>query len=104
MARRPLPRELTPEQQAEAQRIRQNLLEAAADDIRELSELLAATDDAHLFGATEFTVRDIVHRIGAKAVAATLEGRKKGGTTARRVAARSAPKPPASNAGAPGRS
>ena len=57
---------LTPEQHAEADRIRQALLDAAADDLRELAELLATTDDAHTFGATEFAVRGIVHRMGPK--------------------------------------
>ena len=76
MARRTTRPELTPEQRAEAEQIRRALLDAAADDIRELAELLAATDDAHTFGATEFTVRDIVHRIGAKAVEAALEAER----------------------------
>jgi hypothetical protein len=104
MARRTTRPELTPEQQAEAERIRQVLLDAAADDIRELAELLASTDDAHTFGATEFTVRDIVLRIGAKAVETALEGRKKGGTTGPAAAARTANGPPASSAGEPDRS
>ncbi|MBA4188753.1 MAG: hypothetical protein C0467_12210 [Planctomycetaceae bacterium] len=80
MARRPPKNrlsELTPEQQAEAQRIQTALLATAADDIREHAELLASKDDSNTFGATEFTVRDIVHHIGAKAVQTALEGRKK---------------------------
>jgi hypothetical protein len=93
---------LTPDQQAEAECIRQALLEASADDIRELAELLATKDDTNTFGATEFTVRDIVLRIGAKAVETALEGRKKGGTTGPVAAAHTANNPPASNAGGPG--
>lgn len=89
--------ELTPEQQAEAQRIQAALLKAAADDIRELAELLATKDDSNTFGATEFTVRDIVHRIGAKAVETALDGRKKGGTKVPPIPAHTARKPPSSN-------
>jgi hypothetical protein len=65
----------------EADRIREALLDASADDLRELAELLATKTDATIFGATEFAVRDIVQRIGAKAIQTALEGRKKGGTT-----------------------
>lgn len=93
---------LTPDQQAEADRLRRAVLDAADDDLRELTELLASTDDAHTFGATEFAVRDIVHRIGAKAIAAALEGREKGGTTGRPGPARRAPGRPASSGGEPG--
>jgi hypothetical protein len=104
MSRRTTRPELTPEQQAEADRIRQALLDAAAADIRELAELLAATDDAHTFGATEFAVRDIVHRIGAKAVETALEGRKKGGTTGRVGPAPRVPRPHDSSGGGASRS
>jgi hypothetical protein len=104
MSRRTARPELTPDQQAEAERIRHALLDAAAADIRELAELLATTDDAHTFGATEFAVRDIVHRIGAKAVETALEGRKKGGTTGRAGTARRAASPPGSSGGGASRS
>lgn len=90
-------RALTAEQQVEADRIRDALLEASADDIRELAELLASKDDTNTFGATEFAVRDIVHRIGAKAIQAALSGRKKGGTTGPVAPAPTAPRPPSSN-------
>ena len=78
MARRTPQPTLTPEQQAEADRILAALLQAAADDLRELAELLATKDDSNIFGATEFTVRDIVLRIGAKAIETALEGAKRG--------------------------
>jgi len=93
---------LTPEQQAEAQRIRQTLLAAADDEIRELSELLASRDDSNTFGGTEFTVRDLVHRIGAKALEAALDGRKKGATTAPPIPAPIAAKRPSTSGGNPG--
>ena len=77
MTRRTTRPTLTP-QQVEAERIRQSLLDAAADDLRELVELLATTTDRTNFGATEFAVRNIVHRIGAKAVETALGGGKGG--------------------------
>lgn len=104
MSRRTTRPGLTPDQQAEADRIHHALLDAAAADIRELAELLATADDAHTFGATEFAVRDIVHRIGAKAVETALEGRKKGGTTGRAGPARRAARPPGSSGGSASRS
>ena len=97
MARRMTRPALTAEQQAEADRIREALLEASADDIRELAELLASKDDTNTFGATEFAVRDIVQRIGAKAIQSALAGRKKGGTTGPVAPAPTATRPPSSN-------
>ncbi len=99
MPRRTTRPTLTSEQQAEAERIRQSLLDASADDLRELAELLASKDDTNTFGATEFAVRDIVQRIGAKAIEAALSGRKKGGTTGPAATARTATEPPSSSAG-----
>jgi len=72
--------ELTPEQQAEAQRIEGILMESVRDDVRVIAELLASKPDHQLLGKTEYEVRDRVHRIGAKAIETALNGRKKGGT------------------------
>ncbi len=102
MARRTTQVPLTPEQQAEADRIFAALQQTAVADLRELANLLATKDDSNTFGATEFTVRDIVHRIGAKALEHALEGRKKGGTTAPPTPAPTADSPPSSIAGGPG--
>lgn len=104
MARRTPRPELTPDQRAEADRIHVAMLQAAEADLRELAELLATKDDANTFGATEFTVRDIVLRVGAKAVEAALEGRKKGGTTGPAGPAPTAPSRPGSSGGSPSRS
>jgi hypothetical protein len=71
---------LTPEQQAEAQRIYDALKDAVDSDLRQIAELLASKADGQLLGATEFEVRDRVHRIGARAVQSALAGRKKGAT------------------------
>jgi hypothetical protein len=70
---------LTPEQEAEAQRLYEAVQQAFLDEAR----LLASKDDRHLLGQTEFEVRDAVHRLGAQALACALEGRKKRGTAAR---------------------
>jgi hypothetical protein len=102
MARRVTRPELTPEQRAEADRIHAAMLQAAESDLRELAELLATKDDSNTFGPTEFTVRDIVLRVGAKAIEAALEGRKKGATTAPPAPAPTATNPPVSSAGEPG--
>ena len=71
--------ELTPEQEAEAQRIEQILREATQGDIRQLARLLASKSDRELFGQTEYQVRDLVHGIGAKALQATANERSKKG-------------------------
>lgn len=73
-------RPLTPEQQDEAQRIERILMESVRHDIRSISELLASKADRQLLGQTEFEVRDLVHKIGAKALETALDERKKGGT------------------------
>ena len=97
MPRRTTRPDLTPEQRAEAERIHAAMLQAAEADLREVAEVLAAKDDSNTFGATEFTVRDIVLRVAAKAVETALEGRKKGATTGPVAPARAAEKRPSSN-------
>ena len=74
---------LTPEQVAEAERIYRVLREATEDDHWRMAQLLAGKRDDQLFGQTEHEVRDRVHKTGAKAIQAALDGRKKGGTGGR---------------------
>lgn len=71
---------LTTEQAAEAERLFQALRPLLEDELRQLTRLLASKPDDKLLGKAEFEVRDRVHRIGAKAIEAALNGRKKGGT------------------------
>src|SRR5438270_13791209 len=71
---------LTPDQAELSDRIYQSLRQAADADLRLLAELLASKPDRQLLGQTEFEVRDLVHRIGAKAFETALDERKKGGT------------------------
>ena len=82
--------DLTADQEADARRIYEALRHSADADLMALARLLASKADGDIFGATEFQVRDAVHRIGAKAIETALEGRKKGGTKAP-----AAPAPPA---------
>lgn len=68
------------EQQAEAQRIYQVLVQASQQDLMAIAQLLASKPDRQLLGQTEFQVRDLCHKIGAKAIETALTERKKRGT------------------------
>ncbi len=78
MADLPLP----PEQEAQAQRLFELLQQPFLDEARRLARLLAQKPDSQLLGKTEFEVRDSVNRLGAKALEAALDERKKGATRA----------------------
>jgi hypothetical protein len=67
---------LPPEKRAEIEALEQAIREAIDAELGELAENLATTDDAHLFGANEFKIRAIAHRIAAKAVERRLAGKK----------------------------
>jgi hypothetical protein len=67
---------LPPEKRAEIEELERAIGEAIDAEISELAENLATTDDAHLFGANEFKIRAIAHRIAAKAVERHLAGKK----------------------------
>lgn len=71
---------LTAEQESEAERILDVVKGAAEVELRQVSRLLASKSNRELFGATEFRIREVVHRIGARAMEAALEERKKRGT------------------------
>jgi hypothetical protein len=96
--------DLTPDQEAESRRIYESLKRTTDADLMALARLLAAKADGDIFGATEFQVRDAVHRIGALAVETALAGRKKGGTTAPADPAPAAARRPSSRGGRPRRS
>jgi hypothetical protein len=93
--------DLRPEQRADADALRQHLMTAVATDIDGLAELLATKTDRDLFGATEFQVRDLVLAIGAKALQAAADLRKKRATTAPPGPAPAAPRRPSSSGGRP---
>ena len=65
-----------PEKRDEIEDLEQAIREAIDAEISELAENLATSDDAHLFGANEFKIRAIAHRIAAKAVERRLAGEK----------------------------
>ena len=92
---------LTPDQQADADRLREHLTTALAADITGLAELLATKTDRDLFGATAFHVRDLVHAIGAKALQAAADLGKKRATTDPAGGARAAVGRPSSSGGRP---
>ena len=94
--------ELTPAQHDEADRIRERLMAVVEDEIRGIAELLASKPDRQILGQAEFQVRDRVHHIGAQAIEAALDERKKGATRAPAPDARPAKAPPSSSADATG--
>ena len=69
-----------PEEQAHrAAELYESLRRAADTDLKAIAELLASKPDDQLFGATEFQLRDLVHKLGARALQTAAEQRKKGG-------------------------
>lgn len=75
--------ELTAEQEEEAARIEDVLNAKGRAMNRYLARLLASKPNGQLFGATEFLVRDAVHRLGADGFDAALHERKKRGIKGR---------------------
>jgi hypothetical protein len=74
---------LTPEQEAEAQRLANIIVEKTKVEAVQMARLLVSKPDDQLLGATEFEIRDRVHKIGACAIEAAVNQRKKGGTRGR---------------------
>ena len=71
---------LSDEQKQEAEAIFQRIQGAFLEEARRMAELMASKDTAHIFGKTEFEVRDRVHELGATVLEAATEERiKKGG-------------------------
>jgi hypothetical protein len=87
---------LTPEQEAEAQRLAQIIAAKAQQEALALARLLISKPDHQLLGATEFEVRERVHQLGAFALETALNERKKGATKGRAGAVRTARRRPAS--------
>lgn len=70
---------LDAEQQAEAEHIFQRIRGAFEAEARNLANLMASKDNGHLFGATEFELRDRVHALGAEVLETTADERVKKG-------------------------
>lgn len=71
---------LTPEQEAEAQRLAAIIGKKAQEEALYMARLLASKPDHQLLGATEFEMRDRAHKLAASAIETALNERKKGGT------------------------
>ena len=67
------------EELAEVQRMEEVIWNAMRNEVRKLAQLMVSKRSDQLFGETEFTIRDIVLRAGARAIEATVNDRKKGG-------------------------
>jgi hypothetical protein len=72
MSMHPLP----PEQEREAKQLEAKINVAIAKEVADLARLLVGSGDEQLFGATEFQVRELVLRIGAKAYSEHLREKK----------------------------
>jgi hypothetical protein len=75
--------QLTPEQEAEAQRLADSIAVKTKEELLQITRLLVSKQDHELFGETEFEVRDLVHKIGARAIETAVNERKKRGTKGR---------------------
>jgi hypothetical protein len=53
-------------QEALAQELAEAIAQAASDEFLQLARILVTADRSSLFGATEFTIRDLLLRVGAK--------------------------------------
>src|SRR5271154_2875034 len=78
--------QLTPEQELEAKHLEAKINVAIAKEVADLARLLVGTGEKDLFGATEFQVRDLVLRIGAKAYSEHLREKKTATTGAPSIA------------------
>jgi hypothetical protein len=67
---------LPPDKQAEIEDLTHAIREAVDAELGELAAHLATSDDAHLFGDNEFTIRSLALKIAAKAVERRLAGKK----------------------------
>ncbi len=67
---------LTGEKEAEAQALAQRLRELADDEIVQMARLLVSKPEREIFGDTEFELRDIVLKVGAKAIEEHLRQKK----------------------------
>jgi hypothetical protein len=90
---------MTPEELAEVQRIHDVVLRALDKDIWQIAQFMVTRRDDQLFGETEFTLREKALRMGAQALQATVNDRKKRATKAVASSAPTAARTPVSSAG-----
>lgn len=67
---------LTPEQETEAEILAERIREAAGKEFLQMARLLVGKKTEEIFGATEFQVRDILLRVGAKVYEEYLREKK----------------------------
>jgi hypothetical protein len=67
---------LTKDQELEAKNLEEKIKTAIAKEVADLARLLVSTDEKNLFGATEFQIRELVLRIGAKVYSEHLREKK----------------------------
>ncbi len=67
---------LTAEKEREAKALENRIRLAIEREVSSLARLLACKEDQELFGKTEFEVRDLVLKIGAKAYEERLREKK----------------------------
>lgn len=70
----------TAEQEARARELAAAIAEVSEEELLEIAHTLLEAEPAELFGATEFKVRDLAHKIAAKAYERRL-AQKKSATT-----------------------
>ena len=75
--------QLTPELEAESQRIGTSIRQKLQDESLAMARLLVSNVDPDFFGKTEFEVRDRSRTIEACAIEAALTERKKRATSVR---------------------
>jgi hypothetical protein len=75
--------QLTPEQEAEAQRLAAIIAQKAQEEALQMMRILVSKRDEEIFGKTEYEVRDRAHSLAATAFETALKERKKGGTKGR---------------------
>jgi hypothetical protein len=74
---------LTPEQEAEAQRLASLIGQKAQEEALRMARILVSKPDDQLLGATEFEIRERAHAVAAHALETAVNRRKKGGTRGR---------------------
>ena len=84
---------LSAEKEVEAQLLAQRISQAAHEELLQMARILVGVDAGALFGATEFKIREILHRVAAKAYEQHL-AEKKTATSAPALSAPTATKPP----------
>src|SRR5438093_11490569 len=84
---------LSPEKEAEAQALAGRIREVADDEILQMARLLVSKPEREIFGDTEFELRDIVVKVGAKAIEEHLRQKKTATTDAVSIV-RAVNKPP----------